>query len=90
MRINVYGEEITGEVDIVTKSVTDDEFGERTFYGARFYLASPDVLHHSDDDDDRSAITLWVPWTRRGGHDPAVVTRLLANLSIKLMGAFRG
>lgn len=59
MRINVYAEELTDEVEIVVKNVTDDENGTRTFYGLRFYLKSPDDLHHSDEDDDRSAITIW-------------------------------
>lgn len=77
MRINVYAEELTNEVEIVTKTVTDETFGERTFYGVRFYLASPDVLHHDPEDDDRSAITLWVPWTRRTGHRPAELVELL-------------
>jgi len=27
----------------------------------RVYLASPDVLHDTDEDDDRSAITFWIP-----------------------------
>jgi hypothetical protein len=27
----------------------------------RLYLASPDILHHTDEDDDRSAITFWIP-----------------------------
>ncbi len=25
------------------------------------YLASPDILHHTEEDDDRSAITFWIP-----------------------------
>lgn len=29
------------------------------FHGLRFYLKSPNDLHHSADDDDRSAITFW-------------------------------
>lgn len=70
MRINVYAEELTDEVELVTKTVTDDKFGERTFYGIRCFLASPDVLHADPEDDDRSAITYWVPWTRAAGHDP--------------------
>jgi hypothetical protein len=30
-------------------------------------LASPDVLHHTADDDDRSAITFWIPHARSFG-----------------------
>lgn len=68
MRINVYAEELTAETELVTKTVTDEKFGTRTFYGVRMYLASPDVLHADPVDDDRSAITFWVPWTRANGH----------------------
>ena len=32
-----------------------------TYYGVRMYLASPDILHHTSEDDDRSAITFWIP-----------------------------
>lgn len=80
MRINVYAEEITEETELVTKTVTDDKFGTRTFYGIRMYLASPDVLHSDPADDDRSAITLWVPWTRAGGHDFTTVHYVLCAL----------
>lgn len=59
MRINVYAEELTDEVQLISKTVTDDDFGARTFYGIRVYLKSPSELHHSDEDDDRSAITFW-------------------------------
>lgn len=69
MRINVYAEELTTETELVTKEVTDEEFGTRTFYGVRMFLASPDVLHHSAEDDDRSAITFWIKWTKKEGLD---------------------
>ena len=57
MRINVYSQELTKEIMLVSK-VADT--GIR-YYGIRLYLASPDILHHSEDDDDRSAITFWIP-----------------------------
>lgn len=56
MRINVYDEELTGEVTVVTKTADTG----LTFWGVRVFLASPDVLHNTADDDDRSAITFWV------------------------------
>lgn len=55
MRINIYDEEITGEVAAVTKTADTG----LTFTGLRLYLESPDVLHNDPDDDDRSAITFW-------------------------------
>lgn len=84
MRINVYAEELTTECEVVTKVVTDDEFGTRTFYGIRHYLHSPDVLHHSKDDDDRSAITYWVEWKREYGHNFNTLDILFDNLTLQL------
>lgn len=57
MRINIYSQELTGEIELVSK-VADT--GIR-YYGVRHYLASPDILHFTPQDDDRSAITYWIP-----------------------------
>lgn len=76
MRINVYDEEITGEVVAVTKTAADTGI---TFTGLRLYLASPDVLHATADDDDRSAITFWFE-TGNGG-EAAEVRGALSALS---------
>lgn len=80
MRMNIYAEELTDETELVEKDVTDEEFGTRTFYGIRLFLHSPDQLHHSAEDDDRSAITIWVKWTRKGGSDFSTVDALLRNM----------
>jgi hypothetical protein len=58
VRINVYSQELTKEITLVTTVAKDTG---RTYYGVRLYLASPDILHHTDEDDDRSAITFWIP-----------------------------
>ncbi len=58
MRINVYSQEITKEIEIISKMAEDTGI---TYYGVRMYLASPDILHHTAEDDDRSAITFWIP-----------------------------
>jgi hypothetical protein len=84
VRINVYAEELTTDTEVVTKTVTDEEFGTRTFYGLRVYLHSPAQLHHSTEDDDRSAITFWVPWTRVDGHDFGLVREVLRLLGERL------
>jgi hypothetical protein len=83
VRVNVYAEELTSECELVKKTA---ETGT-TFYGLRFYLKSPPDLHNSASDDDRSAITLWVPWTKRYGHDFAIMTELLSNLGSDLAQA---
>jgi hypothetical protein len=58
VRINVYSQELTKQVELVSKKADDTGI---TYYGVRLYLASPDILHHTADDDDRSAITFWIP-----------------------------
>ena len=75
MRINIYAEEITDETEIVIKTVNQEQF-----YGIRLFLASPKELHYGTSDDDRSAITLWVPWTKEKGHQPAKVLRALEEM----------
>lgn len=87
MRINLYGEELTTETELVTKTVTDEKFGTRQFYGLRLFLLSPDELHSDPADDDRSAITLWVPWTRVDGHDFDTAHRVLGSLYDRLQEA---
>jgi hypothetical protein len=57
MRINVYSQELTKVIELVAKTADTGV----TYYGARMYLASPDILHHTEEDDDRSAITFWLP-----------------------------
>lgn len=54
MRINIYSEEMTPRVEKVTKKANG-----QTFYGLRFYLKSPEALHHTPEDDDTSAVTFW-------------------------------
>ena len=81
MRLNVYGEELTEETEVVIKTA---ENTGRSYYGLRFFLASPDVLHSDPSDDDRSAVTLWVPWTKRGTHDVEKLRRLLVNMLNRL------
>lgn len=56
MRVNVYSQEITNEVTTIVKP------GElASFVGIAFTLHSSERLHHTDADDDRSAVTFWLP-----------------------------
>lgn len=57
MRINVYNEELTGEVTVVD---TVAENTGITYYGVRVFLKSAPELHATEEDDDRTAITFWV------------------------------
>lgn len=89
MRINVYAEELTSECEVVTKTVVPDGRTDAvTFYGIRFYLISPDALHSSADDDDRSAITLWAKWTHKGGNDFETLSSLFTGLVLTTQEAF--
>jgi hypothetical protein len=57
MRVNVYSQEITPEViEISKKSNTGIEYK-----AVQFILHSSERLHHPPADDDRSAVTFWLP-----------------------------
>lgn len=62
MRINIYEEELTDEVELIVKEVPQAGGVVETFYGVRLYLKSPEEIlkHSTPEDDDRNAITLWV------------------------------
>lgn len=72
MRINVYSQElITAPEDIpdegthvtwIGQHTDETATGEPLMYSAvRLYLHSSERLHHPPEDDDRSAITFWLP-----------------------------
>ncbi len=57
MRINVYSQELTNEVNVVEK-----ESNTGLVYSAvQIMLHSSPLLHHPPKDDDRSAVTFWLP-----------------------------
>lgn len=68
MRVNVYGEELTDRIELITKDVVEETTNETfTFYGIRFWLKFPNQpwwIHrkvNEEEDDDSSAITIWAP-----------------------------
>jgi hypothetical protein len=61
MRVNVYNEELTNEIEIVSAAPDTGE----TFVGIRFMLESSEKLHNEPGDDDRSAITIWAKTPKR-------------------------
>lgn len=62
MRINVYSQELTAEVLPISKvSNTGIEYK-----AIQFVLHSSPMLHHPPADDDRSAVTFWLPQSDRG------------------------
>jgi hypothetical protein len=57
MRINVYSQELTSEV-IALEKVSNTG---RVYQAAQLILHSTERLHHPPMDDDRSAVTFWLP-----------------------------
>lgn len=78
MRINIYHHELKfmeKRIEHVQK-VTD---AGNHFHGFRMYTEAP-FYHDGPDDDDSSAITIWVPWTAIEGHD----TKQLRGIALQL------
>lgn len=67
MRINVYSQELTTEVNEVEK---ESNTGIK-YHAVQFVLHSSEMLHHPPMDDDRSAVTFWLPQSERGLMDAA-------------------
>ena len=57
MRVNIYSQELTEEVCIIEKKFNTG----LVYIGVQLMLHSSEFLHHSSDDDDRSAVTIWLP-----------------------------
>jgi hypothetical protein len=57
MRINVYSQELTDEV-LEVRKVSNTGI---TYSAIQFVLHSSEKLHHPPADDDRSAVTFWLP-----------------------------
>lgn len=57
MRVNVYNEEMTKEVEIVT--VRPPNKPDHEYVGVRLFHESASTLHATPQDDDRSAVTFW-------------------------------
>lgn len=57
MRINVYSQELTNEVLMIAKNSNTGV----VYHAAQLILHSSPMLHHPPADDDRSAVTFWLP-----------------------------
>ena len=60
MRINVYSQELTDEVILLEKESNTGI----TYHAAQLILHSSPMLHQPPEDDDRSAVTFWLPNSR--------------------------
>jgi len=57
MRINIYSQELTDEVQVEEKTSNTG----LVYTGIRVILHSSEMLHHPPKDDDRSGLTFWLP-----------------------------
>lgn len=57
MRINVYSQELTDEVNVIEKKSNTG----LVYSAVQLMLHSSDKLHHPPADDDRSAVSFWLP-----------------------------
>ena len=74
MRINVYSQELTSEIKTIEK-----ESNTGLVYSAvQIILHSSDKLHHPPEDDDRSAVTFWLPKSKERRESLAVAFEEMA------------
>ena len=60
MRVNVYSQELTDEVQTIQKKSNTG----LTYSAVMLMLHSSSRLHHPPNDDDRSAVVFWLPKSR--------------------------
>lgn len=76
MRINVYSQELTNEVILVEKPSNTGV----TYHAAQLILHSSPLLHHPPQDDDRSAVTFWLPKSRARREEMARAFEAIAGI----------
>lgn len=76
MRINVYSQELTDEVLPLEKRSNTG----LVYSAVQFMLHSSPRLHHPPKDDDRSAVTFWLPRTAERREELAMAFERAAEL----------
>lgn len=76
MRINVYSQELTSEVHTIEK-VSNTGL---VYSAVQLMLHSSPMLHHPPQDDDRSAVTLWLPKSAERREELAATLERMAQL----------
>ena len=76
MRINVYSQELTNEVILVEKPSNTGV----TYHAAQLILHSSEKLHHPPQDDDRSAVTFWLPKSKLRREEMAKAFEVIASI----------
>ena len=74
MRINVYSQELTSEVNVVEKTSNTG----LVYSAVQLMLHSSDKLHHPPADDDRSAVTFWLPKSKERREELATAFESMA------------
>ena len=76
MRINVYSQELSNEVIHVEKESNTGV----TYHAAQLILHSSERLHHPPKDDDRSAVTFWLPKSQARREEMAQAFEAIARI----------
>lgn len=76
MRLNIYSQELTSEVILIEKPSNTGI----TYHAAQLILHSSERLHHPPADDDRSAVTFWLPKSQERREEMAKAFEEIAEL----------
>ena len=76
MRINVYSQELTNETALIEKKSNTGV----VYSAVQIILHSSPKLHHPPKDDDRSAVTFWLPKSRKRRQQFAQALEEMASL----------
>jgi len=83
MRLNIYSQELItdGETGFTAVEVVEQVANTGLVYSAvRLFLHSSERLHHPPADDDRSALTFWLPKTAARREVLAQTFEVMANM----------
>lgn len=76
MRINVYSQELTSEVQTIEKKSNTG----LVYSAVQLMLHSSAMLHHPPADDDRSAVTFWLPKSPERREELAMAFERMASM----------
>ncbi len=76
MRVNIYSQELTNEVLLIEKPSNTGI----VYHAAQLVLHSSPKLHHPPQDDDRSAVTFWLPKSQERREEMALAFERIAEI----------
>jgi hypothetical protein len=76
MRVNVYSQELTDEVIVIEKTSNTGI----VYKAAQLVLHSSPLLHSPPEDDDRSAVTFWLPSSQARRNEMAAAFERIATI----------